>query len=53
MLILTRKPEEEIYIGSDIIIKVIEVKGKQVRLGIEAPHEIQIHRSGVKNKEAS
>lgn len=52
MLILTRKPAEEIYIGPDIIITVIEVKGKQVRLGIEAPREIQIHRSGIKNKEA-
>jgi len=52
MLILTRKPAEKIYIGPDIIITVIEVKGKQVRLGIEAPREIQIHRSGIKNKEA-
>ena len=47
MLILTRKPGESITIGDDIKIQVIEIKGKQVRLGIEAPKSYMIHREEV------
>ncbi|MBF0280158.1 MAG: carbon storage regulator CsrA [SAR324 cluster bacterium] len=47
MLILTRKPSESITIGDDIKIQVIEIKGKQVRLGIEAPKNYVIHREEV------
>lgn len=47
MLVLTRKKEEEIYIGHEIIIKVIEIKHDQVRLGIKAPRDLAIHRSEV------
>ncbi len=47
MLILTRKPGESITIGDDIKIQVIEIKGKQVRLGIEAPKSYVIHREEV------
>lgn len=59
MLILTRKPGESITIGDDIKIQVIEIKGKQVRLGIEAPRDHVIHREEVyqriqaENKEAA
>ena len=47
MLILTRKPGESITIGDDIKIQVIEIKGKQVRIGIDAPKSYIIHREEV------
>mgnify|MGYP003572336885 CR=1 FL=1 len=47
MLILTRKLGESITIGDDIKIQVIEIKGKQVRLGIKAPSHYTIHREEV------
>lgn len=45
MLILTRKKEEEIKIGDSIVIKVLGIKNKQVKLGIEAPKEANIVRT--------
>ena len=50
MLILTRKVGESITIGDQIKIYVIDVKGRQVRLGIEAPAETTVHRSEVYEK---
>jgi carbon storage regulator len=47
MLILTRKLGEQITIGDDITIKLLEVKGTQVKLGIEAPQNISIHRKEI------
>ncbi len=47
MLILTRKVGESINIGDNIKIQVVEIKGKQVRLGIEAPSDLKIHREEV------
>ena len=47
MLILTRKLGESIKIGDDIKIQVIDIKGRQVRLGIEAPENFSIHREEV------
>ncbi len=47
MLILTRKPGESITIGDDIKIQVIEIKGKQARLGIDAPKNYVIHREEI------
>ena len=47
MLILTRESGESITIGDDIKIQIIEIKGKQVRVGIEAPREYVIHREEV------
>lgn len=44
MLILTRRAGEAITIGDDITIQTIEIKGKQVRLGIAAPKSYAIHR---------
>jgi carbon storage regulator len=44
MLVLTRKPQEKIRIGDDIIITVLRMKGKSVRLGIEAPGNVQVLR---------
>ena len=47
MLVLTRKPGEGIAIGSEIRVVVLEVKGTHVRLGIEAPATVQVHRDEV------
>ncbi len=47
MLVLTRKEREEIAIGDDITIVVMQIKGKQVRLGIKAKANISVHRGEV------
>ena len=47
MLVLTRKLGECIAIDDDIKIVVVQIKGRQVRLGIEAPRETKIHREEV------
>lgn len=47
MLVLTRRPGESIVIGNDIVITVVEIKGGQVRIGINAPREVQVHREEI------
>lgn len=47
MLVLTRKIGEGIIIGDDIVIKLIDIKGGNARIGIEAPRDRQIHRQEV------
>ena len=47
MLILSRKRHESIIIGEDVFITVVEVRGDKVRLGIEAPKEVSVHRQEV------
>ena len=47
MLILTRKLGEKITIGDDITITIVEIKGAQVKLGVEAPKHVEIHRQEV------
>lgn len=47
MLILTRKLGEDISIGDDITIKVVSIKGRQVKIGIDAPRSLQVHRSEI------
>ncbi|GAB4148216.1 MAG: hypothetical protein Tsb009_21830 [Planctomycetaceae bacterium] len=47
MLVLSRKKNESIVIDKNIVITVVEVRGDKVRLGIEAPREVPIHRSEV------
>lgn len=47
MLVLSRKKDESIIIGDDIRITVIEVRGDKVRLGIEAPPHVSVHREEV------
>jgi carbon storage regulator len=49
MLILTRKLGESITIGNDIKITLLESKGKQIRIGIEAPPHIVVHREEIFN----
>lgn len=47
MLILARKPGEAIAIGDDIIVRVLEIKGGQVKIGVEAPAEVMVHREEI------
>ncbi len=47
MLVLTRKPKEAIVIGENIRVHVIQVQGERVRLAIEAPTEVPVHREEV------
>ena len=47
MLVLTRKAGESIIIGDGIEITVIETKGDQIKLGIKAPKEVDIHRKEI------
>jgi len=47
MLVLTRRPGESIVVGQNIIITVIEIKGGQVRIGIDAPRDVQVHREEI------
>ena len=47
MLVLSRKKDEALVIGDNIVVTVIEVRGDKVRLGIEAPKEIPVHRQEV------
>jgi len=51
MLVLTRYPGQRIMIGDDIVLTVIDVKGKQVRLGIEAPSHLHIAREELLSKD--
>ena len=50
MLVLTRKSGEGIWIGDDIRIVVVEVKENQVKMGIEAPLELSVHRDEIYRK---
>ena len=47
MLILTRKIGEGIAIGDDVKIHIVDIKGKQVRLGIDAPQDTAVHREEI------
>ena len=47
MLVLTRKVNESLLIGDDIVITIVDIKGDKVRLGIEAPKEIPVARSEI------
>ena len=47
MLVLSRKKEEQIRIGDDIKILVVEIRGDKVRLGIDAPRHIDVHREEI------
>jgi carbon storage regulator len=47
MLVLTRRVNERIVIGDDVTVTVLEVRGDQVRLGIEAPRDVKVFREEV------
>lgn len=50
MLVLTRRVGEEIRIGEDIVIAIVEIKGGHVRVGIKAPQSVSIHRGEIYEK---
>ena len=47
MLVLSRHRDESIMIGDDVMITIVDVRGDKVRLGIDAPQEIPVHRQEV------
>ncbi|MGZ4737138.1 MAG: carbon storage regulator CsrA [Acidimicrobiia bacterium] len=47
MLVLTRRSNQSIMIGKDIVVTVLEVRGEQVRIGIRAPRDVEVHREEV------
>ena len=47
MLVLTRRSSQSIVIGKDIVITVLEVRGDQVRIGVSAPRDVDVHREEV------
>ena len=59
MLVLSRQRDESIIIGDNIVITVVDVRGDKVRLGIDAPREVTVHRREIyeaiqrENKQAS
>ncbi len=47
MLVLSRHRDESIIIGDDIVITIVDIRGDKVRLGIDAPQDIPVHRQEV------
>ena len=47
MLVLTRRPNESVMIGDEVVVTVLEVRGDVVRLGIAAPRAVQVHREEI------
>lgn len=47
MLVLSRQRNEEIVIGDDIVVTIVDIRGDKVRLGIQAPREVTVHRREV------
>lgn len=47
MLVLSRLRDESIVIGDNIVITIVDIRGDKVRLGIDAPREVTVHRSEV------
>lgn len=51
MLVLSRKENERVFIGDDIVITILRAKGNAIRVGIEAPADVQIQREEVRGRE--
>lgn len=47
MLVLSRYKDESIYIGDDVVVTIVDVRGDRVRLGIQAPPNVSVHRQEV------
>jgi carbon storage regulator len=50
MLILIRRPTQTVTIGTDITVKVLEIRGKQVRIGVSAPPDMDVRREEMVEK---
>ena len=50
MLVITRYPEQKIFVGKEVVITVVEVRGDKVRIGIDAPKGVTVDREEVANK---
>jgi carbon storage regulator len=50
MLVLSRKKNQSIRVGNDIVVKVVEIRGNTVRLAFDAPPHVAIHRSEVRER---
>lgn len=47
MLILTRKPGESLYLGDNIKLKILNIQGKQIKIGLEVPDDMTVYREEV------
>ena len=47
MLVLSRYKDQSIYIGDDIVVTVVDVRGDRIRLGIDAPSDVPVHREEI------
>lgn len=47
MLVLTRKAGESIVIGNEVVITVLEIRGGQIRIGVDAPRDLSVHRAEI------
>lgn len=50
MLVLSRKKDEIVYVGDDVIVTVVEIRGDKVRLGFTAPSDVPVHRGEVRDR---
>ena len=50
MLILTRRTNESLMIGDDVVVTVLGSKGNQVRIGVDAPDDVEVHREEIYNR---
>ena len=50
MLVLSRKKNERIIVGDNVVITIVEIRGDKVRLGIEAPSELSVDREEVRER---
>jgi carbon storage regulator CsrA len=53
MLVLSRKAREQIQIGDEVVVTILQVKGQSVRIGIEAPRSVRVLRSELPKHETS
>ena len=51
MLILTRRINESLVIGDDVTVTILGVKGNQVRIGVDAPRDVSVHREKLAHKD--
>ena len=47
MLVLSRKKDEQIVIADDIVLTIVDIRGDKVRLGVEAPKSVSVHRKEI------